>query len=330
LSLKEKYLIGIEGGGTKSSAILTNEKGKIISQANGSVTNPNVVGFEKSAKNIVSLISILNKKAKCSLKNISSIVIGTAGAGNKSNQSQLKKELQKYFRKEKSLPKIKITSDAEIAVEAALGKESGIVLIAGTGSILFGKGYLQRMTNDQLRMTNNEYPMFNVECRSFRIGGWGKILGDEGSGFVIARDALKEVVSSFDRKTPSTVLTKSALKFFSAKSVEELPSKIINGKKEIPAFAPNVIQLASKKDFQSLFVVEFHCNALLQQLHLMMNNFPGVDKLPIVLLGGLLENENFYSRMLKEKIKQYFPQLEIMKPKFPAVYGAILLSLKSK
>ncbi|MBM4166199.1 MAG: hypothetical protein FJ218_04665 [Ignavibacteria bacterium] len=313
MSSRKKYFIGIEGGGTKSTAILCNENGKIFSQTKGKATNPNVVGFEQATKVILNLISDCSKKAKCPLKEISSIAIGTAGGGNKQNQLRLKKELRKILRRNTSA-KIKVTSDAEIAVEAALGNESGIVLIAGTGSILFGKNY------------DSQNP--NPTSQIFRIGGWGKIIGDEGSGFAIARDALKEVVKSFDRKIKPTELTNAALSFFNVKSVVELPSKISNTNTVLASFAPIVIQLAKEKDFQSLFVVEFHCNELLQQLHLMFNNFHNAEKLPLVLLGGLLENENFYSQMLKEKIKHYFPQLEIRKPKFPATHGAILISMK--
>ncbi len=307
LKLQKKYFIGIEGGGTKSSALLCNSEGKIISQAKGKATNPNVVGFEQSAKTIQKLIVDCCRKAKCPLQEISSIVVGTAGGGNKTNQLRLKKELQKFL-SGKCFAKITVSNDAKIAVESALGNKSGIVIIAGTGSILYGK---------------------NKSGKTFRIGGYGKIIGDEGSGFAIARDALREVTKSYDRKIAPTNLTNAALKFFKVKSVEELPSRISKQSTDITAFAPYVIQLASKKDFQSLFVVEYHCNELLQQLHTMLNNFPNTEKLSIVLLGGLLENKNFYSEMLKEKITQYFPQLNIRKTKFPAVYGAILLSLKN-
>jgi N-acetylglucosamine kinase-like BadF-type ATPase len=319
----KKYFVGIEGGGTKSSIILSDENGTIISKAKGKATNPNVIGFETSAKNIVDSISSVCKKSNCAWKEISSITIGTAGGGNSASQLHLKKELQKKIRDKKFFPLIRITSDAEITAEAALGNESGIVLIAGTGSILLGK-------KNEPRFTNHESQITSREPRTFRIGGWGNILGDEGSGFAIARDGVKEVVNTFDRNNEVTPLTKTALKFFSANNVYELPSKIFNGKKNLASFAPSVIELALKNDSQSLFVVEFHCNALLQQLQLVCNHFPNINKLPLVLLGGLLENENFYSQMLKDNIEQYFPQLEIQKPKFPSAYGAILLSMKAK
>jgi N-acetylglucosamine kinase-like BadF-type ATPase len=313
---QHNFLIGIEGGGTKSTAIITDSGGKILARSNGMATNPNTVGFEISAKVCFQLISECCKKANCVLKEISSVVIGTAGAGDKTNQSKLKKILHNYCAKKNTHPKIIITSDAHIALAGALGNESGIIMIAGTGSILLGR-------NHDLRTTIHEPQIF-------RIGGWGKILGDDGSGFAIARDAVKDVVSSFDKTNETSALTKSALKYFNAKSVPELPSKIANGKKELSSFAPIVIELAKKKDFRSLFVVEFHCNALLQQVHLMCNNFFCSEKLSFVLLGGLLENENFYSHMLREKIKEYFPHLEIIKPKFSPVYGAILLAMKTK
>ena len=306
---QHNFLIGIEGGGTKSTAVITDSRGKILARSNGMATNPNTVGFEIAAKVCFRLISECCKKANCVLKEISSVVIGTAGAGSKTNQSKLKKILHSYCVKKNIHPTIIITSDAHIALAGALGNESGIIMIAGTGAIVFGR---------------------NHDSQIFRIGGWGKILGDDGSGFAIARDAVKEVVSSFDKKMEATALTKSALKYFGAKSVPDLPSKIANGKKELSSFSPRVIALAQKKDFRSLFVVEFHCNALLQQLQLACNHFPNIHKLPLVLLGGLLENENFYSQMLKDKIEQYFPQLEIQKQKFPSAYGAILLSMKTK
>ncbi|MEK7263924.1 MAG: BadF/BadG/BcrA/BcrD ATPase family protein [Bacteroidota bacterium] len=318
----QTLLIGIEGGGTKSTAMLSDRNGKILTTIKGTATNPNVSGFANAAKECFRLIAESCTKAQCDIKQISKIVIGTAGAGNKANQLRIKKILQEKFTEKKMRSKILITSDAHITLEGALGSESGIIVIAGTGSILLGKLHDSQTTNHEPRVTIHE-------PRIFRIGGWGRILGDDGSGFAIAKDALKSVLNSYERNK-TTMLTKAVLQYFRLKNINDLPSKIALGKKDIAAFASVVIALATQHDFQSNFVLEFHCNALMQQLHAMMSNFPDDKKIPIVLSGGLLNNDNFYSQLVKKNIAQYFPNLTISEPKYSPAHGAILLALKNK
>src|SRR5262249_13889324 len=106
------------------------------------------------------------------------------------------------------IPHFELVTDARAALEGALDGKQGVVLIAGTGSIAMG---------------------MNAARHVERSGGWGPTLGDEGSGYDIARQALKAVIASFDGRAPKTVLTDRICEQFGIETAKDLPGVIYSG-----------------------------------------------------------------------------------------------------
>jgi N-acetylglucosamine kinase-like BadF-type ATPase len=305
----DRYILGIDGGGTKTTAILSALDGNIVTQADSGPANIQINGPEKSAKLIISLVIDCCKKGKCEISSLKSIVLGLAGAGRAIDKTNFLDELQAAAKKNKiQLPPIVIETDARIALEAAFASSFGIALIAGTGSIALGKG---------------------EDAKIYRAGGWGRILGDEGGGYVIGRQALNLAIRSQEGRSGKTVLLKLAFEHFQASSIDELVTKIYREGADVASFAPKVFQAEMEFDHVAHSVLFSQASELAELVRVLVAQMHPKRKLPVALMGGLLEEENIYSRMVKERIARSLPQIVIQKPKFPTAFGSVIIGLKA-
>ena len=135
-----KYLIGIDGGGTKTKCVIANLQGNPVYETSGGPSNFLIHGLDKVSENILNLLTDCVKNLKCDFRDLACIVIGTAGAGRKEDADKLKSHFLKYAKSKNSVIKnLIIESDARIALEGAFSGKPGTILISGTGSIMFGK-----------------------------------------------------------------------------------------------------------------------------------------------------------------------------------------------
>jgi N-acetylglucosamine kinase-like BadF-type ATPase len=306
---QRRYLLGIDGGGSKTHAILVTLDGTVITESFGGPSNLQKLGVDKAADALFDTISECCKNANCTPEEVQSVVVGAAGAGRAADKTALADRLVAIGNRKKfPLKTITIESDARIALEAAFAGGPGIVLIAGTGSIAIYR---------------------TEEGQIMRAGGWGDILGDEGSGFAIARDALNAVMRQHDGRSEKTVLTKKALEHFSVEQVDQLISKIYNNNADIPAFAPAVFEACNERDRVAYGVLVKNSNELVELVRVLVMQVRPKKKLPVSMMGGLFESENVYSKMVKEKIVHALPHVVIQNPKFSAAFGAAILGLSA-
>ena len=269
-----KYYIGIDGGGTKTKCILTDENLNTLFENVGGPSNFLLIGAEKVSETILDHITNC-----CFAKNITSdliagIVLGTTGAGRKSDVEILEKQILKDS-KEKNIKinKLRIESDARIALEGAFSGNAGSILIAGTGSIMFGK---------------------DEEGVIHRIGGYGRYIGDEGSGYRIGRKGLNAVARAFDGRAKQTRIIDFLSQEFSITSPEELITEVYRNNFSIPSVAPLVFEAAESGDITSQRILEDEANELLAHLSAMKLKL-NVSLLKVSLIGSILTTPNYFS-----------------------------------
>ena len=305
----KRYILGINGGGTKTHAILVAMDGTVISEANGGPSNLQTVGVQQATKIIFELIDDCCTKADCGPDALQSVVVGIAGAGRASDKTGLVDALLALATKKKfPLKNVVVETDARIALEAAFAGAPGVALVAGTGSIA-----LYRTEDGKI----------------IRAGGWGRILGDEGGGFAIARDALNAVMRQHDGRNEKTILTAKALKHFETETVEEFIPKIYQNHIDVASFAPKVLEAVVERDRVAHNVLVKNSNELVELVRVVTMLTRPKKKLPVALMGGMLESENVYSKMVKEKIIGSLPHVVVQKPKFPAAFGAAIIGLNA-
>ena len=187
-------VIGIDAGGTKTEAVLADGQGAVIARARRGGANLAAHGELAVEKTLHELIDEVLGEGHA---RPDVICLGIAGVDRAEDNAII----QGIMRRIGARARILVTNDALIALVAGAGMGSGVVVIAGTGSIAYGR---------------------NEHGEAARAGGWGYILADEGSGFWIGRQALRAVVRAADGRGPATQLTPLVLAFFGVTRAEQL------------------------------------------------------------------------------------------------------------
>jgi N-acetylglucosamine kinase-like BadF-type ATPase len=300
-----KYYIGIDGGGTKSHLVLTDENLNVITENKSGPTNFLMIGKETVAKTIFELINSSLKEVNIGYEDLDGIVLGTTGAGRKNNADDLREAILKVFSENGiNLNKFSVESDARIALEGAFAGGPGSILIAGTGSIMFGK---------------------DAAGNIHRIGGFGRWIGDEGSGFAIGKKGLIAIAKEYDGRSIETKLTKVVEAKYGISNSDILINKVYAENFDIASIATDVIECANNGDqvCQQILREEatelfWHVVSALKKLRL--------KELTLSLIGSLITNKNFYSNAFKEMVLKNLPQVTIAEPIYNPAIGAILMA----
>src|SRR3989442_7266279 len=208
----EKLFLGIDGGGTKTHAVITDSSFSVIGQGFSGAANPLRAGLEEAVSHIEQAVSDACAQAGIEIGDIDSACAAIAGINHPIHYHTMKDALDEALQ----IAGLELVTDARAALEGALDGKPGVVVIAGTGSIAIG---------------------VNEEGEQARAGGFGPTLSDEGSGYYIAQRALKAVVSSFDGRSPKTALAEVICNRLGVASPSDLPGVIYNSDAEPVEFA---------------------------------------------------------------------------------------------
>jgi len=282
--------IGVDGGGSKTEACLLEDGGVARTCFGGaSAVRPGQVGA--SAEVLVSLVRELLSQSN--LRRVSVLCVGVAGVGRDPERQELTTLLESADLADATI----VRTDAEIAHFAAFGQGAGILLIAGTGSVAFGRG------GDAMDPT----PLS-------RCGGWGPGIGDEGSGFWIGKRALAMVAAALDgRKHPRTALVAVILGELGLSRGEQLiPWAASATPAALASLARAVLTLAAEGDPASMEICSAAADELVSLVSALLARLcfaPGLVEVtvPVAMVGGLLQNENegpgLLRRLVEERLK---------------------------
>ncbi|HRN25568.1 MAG: hypothetical protein IT276_02105 [Ignavibacteriaceae bacterium] len=302
-----KYLIGMDGGGTKTKCVLVDSNLKIVFEITGEPSNFLVIGTEKVSETILNLVNDIITSQKISSNEIDAIVLGTTGGGRRSDAEILESQIIKDA-KQKSLTinKFKVESDARIALEGAFSGKAGSILIAGTGSIMFGK---------------------DSEGEIHRVGGFGRFIGDEGSGYRIGRKGLNAVARFMDGRAKSTKIAGLLAQEFSISSSEQLITEVYRNNFNIASAAPIVFDAAESGDVTAQKILEDEADELI--LHIIsMKTKLNVSILKVSLIGSILTTPNYFSYLVNEKVVRRFNDVKIMEAEHSPEFGAAMLAMR--
>ncbi|MGG4440083.1 N-acetylglucosamine kinase [Brevibacillus fortis] len=293
----KKWFIGIDGGGSKTKAAICNEAGQVQAIVAGESSNPLSRSWGDVEATLRQLIDAVRIKAGAKEEEVAGLFIGLGGA----DRPQIKERLQHAFADEWG-ERLLIDNDVIAALYAGTWGQPGIVLLAGTGSIACA---------------------FSKEGARHRVGGWGYLIGDEGSGFDLGKKAAIAVMREYDGRGESTVLTRLFMDYYGVERPDELISLIYEGsnpRMELAKTSQLVEQAAALGDPVA--------NALIMQavedlLELADACLKKVQKpVPVVLAGGLLTA----STILREQLVAR-ASFQTVIPTVPPVVGALVAAV---
>jgi N-acetylglucosamine kinase-like BadF-type ATPase len=299
------YIIGIDGGGTKTHCLLTDLNGTILHECIGGPSNFLVQGIEPVSEILFKLIDSCISDANINQDEIKIVLLGTTGAGRRADAERLEQGFTDYLSKRKiKLNLFGVESDARIALEGAFSGKPGSILIAGTGSIMFGKDALGNI---------------------HRVGGFGRYLGDEGSGYILGKKGLMAVSKEFDGRGQKTLISVLLKEKFKIDSPEILITEIYKNNFDIASVAPLVIQAAEKKDESALKIIENETDELV--LHISTMHKKVNEKILFTaFIGGIITHKNIYSETLRRKISEKLPNVVVKDAEYSPAMGAVLMA----
>lgn len=180
------HVLGLDAGGTKTVCLLANEAGEVVASARAGGANLQAAG-ELAVEKV--LHEVMEEAIGDRRITPAAICLGIAGVDRPDDHAVIRGIMRRIGRASRVL----VVNDALVALEAGAPGEPGVVVISGTGSIAYGR---------------------NANREAARAGGWGYVLGDEGSGYWIGRAALRAVLRESDRRGPATALSPLLLAHF--------------------------------------------------------------------------------------------------------------------
>ncbi len=302
-----RYYIGIDGGGTKSVCVIADEHKKQLHECTGGPTSFLTMGVEPVSETIFGLIAECIEKLSIHYNQIEAVFVGSTGAGRRLDAQQLEAGIRAVAQKRNAnLKNIFVDSDALAALEGAFSGNPGSILISGTGSIMYGKDEKDKL---------------------YRVGGFGRFIGDEGSAYHMGKRALNTVARQLDGRSEPTLITNLLQKEFHILTQDDLITQIYRNHFDIASVARLVFQAADQGDLQARKIISEELEELLSHIRTMEKKI-GVQNLEVSLIGSMIAKDNVFSRMLREKIKTVFPNVRLKEAKCSPAFGAVLLAQK--
>lgn len=302
-----EYVLGIDGGGTRTVCVISDAQGRLLSRGTGGSSNFLTVGEEEAERSIRTAIQTGLERCGVEIPRFKVAYLGMAGAGRPSGV----KAIRRIMKALDVADKIVVDTDAAIALAGATACSPGAVVISGTGSIAFG---------------------INKSRKTMRVGGWGSLLGDEGSGYDIGRRGLTAALRAHDGRGEATVLLQKFLGHLGVRSVDELVDRIyLSGPKidEIASFSRLIVEAARDGDAVSRKIMRDAAEELSTAAVTLIGQLNMEDyEFEVSLIGGMFRVDDLIASPVRHNIKSFAPKCQIISPRFEPAVGAVLLALK--
>jgi N-acetylglucosamine kinase-like BadF-type ATPase len=316
-----QLLLAVDGGGTNTKALVADLDGTVLARGLGPSSNIHNVGFEGACAAITTAIEGALTQVRGPLSppstpaavtgrwrsaGLASACFGLAGVDSAGDEAQM----SAWLREQAIAPIFTVVNDSELILAAGTPAGWGVAVISGTGSVCLGR---------------------SAEGRSARVGGWGPLIGDEGSGYHIATLALRRATQAADGRAEGAGLLKGVLRHWSLKDPTDMIRHVhaaTTTPADIASLAPVILDLAGRNDEAALAVVAEaarelgdHVDAVIRILRL--------TRPPLALGGGLMLRSVLRKAVLQAVKSEIGPTTQVADPPLGAVVIARRLLSKT-
>jgi glucosamine kinase len=297
--------LGFDGGGTKTECALLGADGHVVGQGLGGPSNPLRAGFEAACSSLRQAADTALAAAHAEASQLHSVCAGLAGAGRTTVAERIAAFLAEQF----PGARVHVTTDFEVALEAAGGAGPAVVLIAGTGSVAVGRGR---------------------EGQILRAGGMGPWIGDEGSAFDIGRRAVIVVAQSRDGLGPVTSLAELIAGRLQFPAWEQLIERIAQAPDEVfPKVFPVVVEAAESGDSIAREILQQAALGLSRIAVSVIRRLGLVgDEFPLAKCGGVHGRSHHLDSALDSLLHRIAPGAKIGPLEVSPAVGAARLAMR--
>jgi glucosamine kinase len=299
-------VVGVDGGGSKTRAVVADHRGTEIVAVDGDASAVKPGRAEESAAVIASVVR--DALAAAGMPHVTPRVlcVGVAGVGRETERQQLWQALMGM----ELADEIVVHADATVALDDAFGDGPGILLVAGTGSIAYGRS-----------------PAGNFA----RCGGWGSVIGDEGSGAWIGRRALSIVTAASDGREPETALSGAILTATQTNETTELINWASTATpRDLASLAPAVMSTAEGGDLRASALVTMAAEELALHVRTLARALFMDERasIPVALGGGLLGRRQLLRKRVESRLRSLVPGAQVQAAEVVPARGAVRGALR--
>jgi N-acetylglucosamine kinase len=297
------HVLGIDAGGTKTVCLLADSEGAIVSEGRGPGANLHTAGE-------LAVEKVLHAAMETAIgdRDITpaAICLGIAGVDREDEATAVRAIMRRIGYKSRVL----VVNDALIGLVAGARDEPGIAINAGTGSIVYGR---------------------NAQFEAARAGGWGHMIGDEGSGYWIGRESLAAVMRAFDGRGPETRLAGDILSYFNVDDESRLPRIVYD--RELPrvsvaALGPIAQRAAEQGDAVALRILERAAEELVLAARSVATRLEmRGDAFTFYLAGGVFRVVPWLVDELPRRLGEVAPRAQVQTLDEEPAVGAVWLAL---
>jgi glucosamine kinase len=294
--------IGVDGGGTHARAVIVDESGREMGRAQAPGAVVTLRGPEAAVAAVAAAVRAAAQSGGVSLPG-SALWAGLAGAGHEESRAAVERGLADAG----LANRVRVGTDAEAAFHAAFPNGPGLMLIAGTGSVAWGRGAAGQV----------------------RVGGWGQQLGDEGSGYAIGLSAVRAVVRAEDGRAAPTLLRAAILgTLHLAAPVDLIPWAASATKSEFAALVPLVGRCANQGDEAAREILDEATADLEAHVRgILAKSGPWRSRPGLLLYGGVIAPGGTLRDALVARLRSH--PVEVLQGEVDAANGAASLALSS-
>ncbi len=299
-------VVGVDGGGTRTRVVLADLEGRQLARVEGAATALRPGEERQSAEIIAVLVREALVRAERADTRPAALVVGVAGGG----QERAAQALWQALASSRLADDVNVVSDAEIALDDAFGDAAGVLLISGTGSAAFARA-----------------PDGRIE----RCGGWGPVMGDEGSGAWIGRRAMSVITAAQDGREPETTLVGAVLTALEAESLEALiPWAAEATPGDFAALAPIVAQVASQGDLRANALISIAVEELVLHVRTLARRCFTDERaaVPVACAGGMMSKGSLVRKRVEQRLKTAVPGAIVRSEEVDAARGAVRRALR--
>jgi glucosamine kinase len=296
------FVMGIDGGATKTLAAVLDLKSHALHVAHGGPSNEDAVGTKAAVQALLGVAEEAIERAGIERSAVDAAVLAVAGTDTDAIAHQVRAS---------GMDDWIVVNDVVGAWATATGAQPGIGAISGTGSNVFGVGQ---------------------SGRAWRVGGWGHLLGDEGSGYWLGIESIKAALRDREASGPETALSDAAVEFFEVQSVEALAACVYAKpltKGEIAAFATEAAKLATRGDAVAREIYGHGARELGEQILAVVRQTDLAGAFPVGLIGSAFKAGAVFVEPLTEAVHEFMPDARVSVVEMAPVGGSLLLAARA-
>ncbi len=299
---RPRYVLGVDGGATKTLAAVLDLERRELHLGHAGPSNEDAVGSRVAVKALLDAADEALARAGVSAEQLGGAVLAVAGTDTDSVERNLR-----AMRSEEWI----VVNDVVGAWATATAAGPGVGVISGTGSNVFGVGR---------------------EGRCWRAGGWGHLLGDEGSGYWLGAESIRAALHDRDASGCATALSTAALSFFGAPTIEALAASVYTTpltKGEVAAFAVETAKAAEAGDEVARELYSRAAVELGAQIRAVVSQTGLEGAFPIGLIGSAFKAGPAFVEPLRMVVAEIAPEAHVRPVEMPPVGGSLLLATRA-